>query len=236
MKRVPRAFCQDSPLNTAMDVAGPVADDDSSEIKSFFGEYAECCTGKLKATPGYDRLYVPLAFGSSDLGGTYSPPYVGPNSLSYTCLNLGPTEPPDTPLYPSPGLNTSISLYISLAFAKSSTSMSRSRWSGPSNCNRRPLSGRTSCMGDKIGRKSSWYNWKRGNALTSAFIVVKISWREQPRAVMLSAGSAFERYGAYLLMNPMLRPGCSCMLLSSILSTVDVLLRRTNALRIVCPG
>jgi hypothetical protein len=65
-----------------MDVAGPVADEDSSEMKSFFGEYAECWTGKLKAIPGYDRLYVPVAFGSSDFGGMYSPPYVGPSSLS----------------------------------------------------------------------------------------------------------------------------------------------------------
>ena len=51
-----RAFCHDSPLKIAMEVAGPVADDDSREMKSFFGEYAECCTGKLNAIPGYDRL------------------------------------------------------------------------------------------------------------------------------------------------------------------------------------
>lgn len=82
MKSVPRAFCQDSPLKTAMEVAGPVADEDSSEIKSFLGEYAECWTGKLNAIPGYERLYVPLALGSSDRGGMYSPPYVGPSSLS----------------------------------------------------------------------------------------------------------------------------------------------------------
>ena len=82
VKSVPLAFCHDSPVNTAIDVAGPVAEAESREMKSFLGEYAECCTGKLKATPGYDRLYVPRALGSSDFGGTYSPPYVGPRSLS----------------------------------------------------------------------------------------------------------------------------------------------------------
>jgi hypothetical protein len=65
------AFCHDSPQNTAMDVAGFVAEEDRSDMKSFLGENTECWTGKLKATPGYDRLYVPLR--ASDLGGKYSP-------------------------------------------------------------------------------------------------------------------------------------------------------------------
>jgi hypothetical protein len=52
VNRVPRAFCHDSPLNTAMEAEGPVAEDDRSEMKSFLGEYALCWTGKLNAIPG----------------------------------------------------------------------------------------------------------------------------------------------------------------------------------------
>jgi hypothetical protein len=70
----------EDPLNTHIEVAADAAEEDSSDTKSDLSDQAVCFSGKEKATPGYDRTYVPysgLSFGS---GRTYSPGYVGPNS------------------------------------------------------------------------------------------------------------------------------------------------------------
>jgi hypothetical protein len=50
------ACAHDFPLNTATEVAVWLAEEDSSDTTSFSGEYADAAKGKLKATPGYDRI------------------------------------------------------------------------------------------------------------------------------------------------------------------------------------
>ncbi len=55
--------------------------------------------GKLKATPGYDRTYMPVPWPLA--GGINSPAYVGPSSRWYMCLNVGPDD--DSPGTGEPG-------------------------------------------------------------------------------------------------------------------------------------
>lgn len=52
--RLVRASVQELPENIAMDNAGPVAFEDSSDTKSTLSDHDLCLTGKVKARPGYE--------------------------------------------------------------------------------------------------------------------------------------------------------------------------------------
>lgn len=71
MNNLDLASGQDEPWKIAIDVAGSAAVDESNATKSHWSEYAEFCSGKENATPGYERTYVP--YGVEEAGGIYSP-------------------------------------------------------------------------------------------------------------------------------------------------------------------
>ena len=55
MNTLGRASGHDDPWKIAIEVAGSAAEDESSATKSHWSEYAESCSGKEKAIPGYER-------------------------------------------------------------------------------------------------------------------------------------------------------------------------------------